>query len=222
MKRLLPVVICFAALSCTTLTPVRHTVIRDPYLLGKCFPAYPLRAFRAVHVIDATIRGETSPFIGITIADVPENRIRATLLSVEGLVLLDAVSDKGTIDVYRSMQTFLSAVFAQGLFSDIRFMLFPERGHLIGATISADGSMTCRWTNGGHEYEKDSDAAGKMTIREYGPGHKHLRTLTMSPPIIDGLYKRMQLRSFVGIGYSLSLKLLEGEPLEHTDGLFSR
>jgi hypothetical protein len=221
MKYLLLAFIAVTITSCRTLSPLPHTIVRDPSLIEKCFPASPEKMFRAVHVINATIRGKNSSFIGVTIADISTDRIRATLLSVEGLVLLDAAANKGSITLYRGMQQFTSETFARGLFNDIRFMFFPLQGELIGAKVGVDSSLMCRWINQGRMFEKNSDASGKTTILEYDSDHEIMRRLTLFPPVINGFYKDIRMDSYGGIGYSLSLDLLEAEPLAHADGLFS-
>lgn len=221
MKPLL-LFIALTGLSCSIMVPPKPAVVSNPYLQKKCFSASSQSAFRAVHVIDVTVRGKSSSFIGVTIVDAYGDRIRATLLNVEGLVLLDAVSDKGSITIYRTMQQFLSGVFTRGLFSDIEFMFFPGQGDLTDAKVNEDGSIMCRWTSKGHVFEKNTGTSGKTIIREYGPDHKIMRKVTLFPPLVKGLYKRMHLESYAGTGYSLSMELLEGESLDHTDGLFAR
>lgn len=220
MKYLLLIFIVLAITSCRTLAPPQHTVINDPYLQEKCFPATPEKTFRAVHVINATIRGKSSSFIGVTIADASMDRIRATLLSVEGLVLLDATDNKGNVTIYRAMQPFTSESFASGLFNDIRFIFFSSHGDLTSAKVKADGSVTCRWIDYNRVFEKDSGPSGETIIREYGSTNRIMRQVTLSPPIIKGFYTHIRMDSYGEGGYSLSLELLEGEPLDRVDGLF--
>ncbi len=220
--KLLLLIFALTGLSCSIPVPPKPAVVINPYLQKKCFAAISPGIFRAVHIIDVDVRGKSSSFIGVTIVDASGDRIRATLLSVEGLVLLDAVSDKGSITIYRTMQQFLSGEFTRGLFSDIEFMFFPGQGDLTDAKVHEDGSLMCRWTSSGNVFEKNSGASGITIIREYGPDHKILRKVSLFPPLVEGLYKRMHLESYAGTGYSLSLELLEGEPLNRTDGLFTR
>ncbi|MCL4558032.1 MAG: hypothetical protein M1491_05290 [Deltaproteobacteria bacterium] len=208
--------------SCRVATPLPHTIVTDPYLTGKCFPPDRHDAFRVVHAITATIRGKSSSFIGVTVADVPADRIRATLLSVEGLVLLDAVDDKGSITVYRAMQPFTSARFARGLFDDIELLFFPPRGDLTGARIGANGTVTCTWVDHDHIFKKNAFPSGETVIKEYDSDHRDMRRVKLSPPIIKGFYRHIRMDSYGLGGYSLSFDLLEGEPLEQEDGLFSQ
>lgn len=222
MRRLLFLLsVVLAIASCRTVIAPPRTVIHDPSLIAKCFPKPGHQAFRVVHVVTATIRGRSRSFIGITIGDISGDRMRATLLSVEGLVLLDAADDKGRVSIYRGMQPFTAVTFAQGLFRDIRFMFFPEHGVLVRAKAGADGSVLCRWINRGHVFEKNTDSSGETTVLEFDADHNRVRSLVLSPPLVNGFYKHMRMDSSTGPGYSLSMDLLEAEPLDHTDGLFS-
>ena len=222
MKYLFLLFIALLVPSCRTMTPVPRTAAISPSLREKCFPPVSQSAFRAVHVIHATIRGQSSSFIGVTIADVSTDRIRATLLNIEGLVLMDAVDNEGKITLYQSMQPFNSGRFADGLFDDIRFMFFPPHGDLIDARVKADGTVACTWIDHGHVFEKNAAVSGETVIKEFDSDNKVMRRVKLSPPIINGFYKDMSMDSYYGSGgYSLSLELLEGEHLEHADGLFA-
>ncbi len=222
MKYFFLLFILFLVPSCRTVTPLPHPAAISTSLREKCFPAVSQSAFRAVHVIHATIRGQSSSFIGVTIADVSTDRIRATLLNIEGLVLMDAVDNKGKITLYQSMQPFNSVRFADGLFDDIRFMFFPPHGDLIDARVKADGTVACTWIDHGHVFEKNAAVSGETMIKEYDSDHKIIRQVRLSPPIIKGFYKDISMDHYYGSGgYSLSLELLEGEHLKHVDGLFA-
>jgi hypothetical protein len=222
MKYLLLVFLALTITSCRTMIPPPHTVVTDPYLREQCAPAGSPGTFRAVHVIHAAIQGKTSSFIGITIADVPTDRIRATLLSVEGLVLLDAVDNKGHITIYQAMDPFHSEIFARGLFDDIKFMFFPLQGELVQAKIKDDGSVTCTWMDNGREFEKDAAHSGETVVSEYDSEHRVIRQVKLFPPLVKGFYTHIRMDSYGMRGYSLSFELLEAEPLEHVDGLFAR
>ena len=221
MKYLLLLFIALTITSCRMLTPSPHAIVSDPYLREKCFSAGSPGIFRVVHVIHATIRGKSSSFIGITIADVSTDRIRATLLSVEGLVLLDAVDKKGSITIYQAMHPFNSKIFARGLFDDIKFMFFPPQGNLIDAKVRADGSVTCTWMDQNRVFERHTVPSGKTIVSEYDSDHRVIRRVELSPPLVKGFYTHIRMDSYDSGGYSLSLGLLEGGPLDRLDGLFS-
>ncbi len=222
MKYLLLVFLALTITSCRTLTPPPHTVVTDPYLREQCAPAGSPAIFRAVHVIHATIHGKTSSFIGITIGDVPADSLRATLLSVEGMVLLDAVDVKGHITIFQAMYPLDSEIFVRGLFDDIKFMFFPLSGDLVSAKVNPDGSLTCAWIDNNREFKKNAGPSGELVVSEYNADHREMRQVKLRPPLMKGFYKQMRMEAYGMRGYSLSLDLLESEPLEHVDGLFSR
>lgn len=209
--------------SCSAVTPLPRTPVSDPYLREKCASGGAPRLFRAVHTITATIHGRSSAFIGVTIADIPGDRIRATLLSVEGMVLLDAVDNHGIVTVYQALPPFDTVAFAQGLFRDIRFLFFPAPGTLVRATAGQDGTVSCTWLDADQAVEKTETASGKEIVKEYTTENGHVvRRVELLPPLDKGFFKRIRMTSYGAAGYSLSFDLLEAEPLERDDGLFSR
>ncbi len=223
MKYFLAVLMILGISSCRTITPLPHTVVSDPNLREKCVVAGVPPLFRAVHTITATIRGRSSAFIGVTIADIPADRIRATLLSVEGMVLMDAVDNQGRVTIYQALPPFDSIPFAQGLFRDIRFLFFPEHGQLVRVQTGPKNAVACTWLDSDRAVERSSDGSGEAVIREYDTKNDHvLRRVELFPPVQGGFYKRIRMTSSGVSSYSLSFDLLEAEPLGREDGLFSR
>src|SRR5574341_1159133 len=145
MKRLGTLVL-LAAAACAPRIPEPEVVGLDPVAQKACTtPALP-PVFRAIHTLIFTLPGRGSgSFIGVTVADVPSDRLRSTLLSVEGLVLFDAVWDKDVLTVFRALPPLDTEGFARGLFSDVRLLFFPPEGRLEAAGRDKAGVLVCRW-----------------------------------------------------------------------------
>ena len=117
MKKLFLVLFLLMAVSCTILPPSAPIVPVDPVLAEKCSSLYPIKSFRAVHALSASMFGDRkTTFIGITVADMPSNRIRCNMLSIEGMVLFDATSINKTLTIHQAITPMDKQGFAQGLF----------------------------------------------------------------------------------------------------------
>jgi len=228
MKQLFFVLFLMMAVSCRILPPTAPIVPIDPVLIEKCSSLFPLKSFRAVHALTASMFGDKkSLFVGITVADIPSARIRSFLLSVEGMVLFDATSVNRTITIHRAVAPMDKQGFAQGLFYDVEFIYFPPQGTLTGAEVAADGTLVCRWQNNHRFVEISSEASGHSTLTERSESREVLRRAEFFPPLVNGFYKKILLEVYdvggVGDlgGYSLSMDFLEGEPIAPSDDLFA-
>lgn len=220
MNRLVFVVCVAAVASCRTLPPPMPVLTVDPHLKTTCGSLFLPSSFRIVHVLSASMfGGRKTTLIGITVADGPSGRIRSVLLTVEGLVLFDATSVKGDITVHRAMAPMDTQGFAQGLFSDVEFIYFQPPGTLTGAAVTG-GTFVCRWQDGQFTVERSSDASGRAALTEYDGSRRVVRQAELFPPLVNRFYKKVLLENYGVGGYSLSMDLLEGEPVVPSDDAF--
>jgi hypothetical protein len=159
--------------------------------------------------------------VGVTIVDPLRRRIRATMISIEGMVLLDAVRQRGETTIRRALPPLDSPAFVKGLFEVIGLMfLAPDSGpDRIGRL--EDGDLVCR-------FEGDPQGTidvvlpreGAWRILRYGKNRSLRASIEAYGTTRHALSERMELEVYGVGGYTISLKLLEVEFLTDTDSLF--
>jgi len=189
-------------------------------LCNQAFPRHPWRALHTIHI--------TGPFnqknavIGATIVVPAERRIRAVIMTIEGMVLFDADYSFGVTTCRRAVPPLDHPAFGEGLLRDVSMMFLPLEGerHQIGR--DPEGRLICRWINSAQE-TTDIIAGdnGERHIHHYDRKGKLKRTITMSPPQKNILSQEVELVSYGFPGYTLQLKLLEQEPLSDYENLFT-
>jgi hypothetical protein len=121
-----------------------------PGVVNQCRTIFPTNGWQFVHSIEATIQGRQKAFlIGITDISPDLGRVRCVMMTIEGLVLFDALSDPETI-IKRGIRPFDSMAFAKGLMNDIRLISFSPNGECIKKGMSGKGSYVCRYGNDGN------------------------------------------------------------------------
>lgn len=196
----------------------------DPQAAESCSSFYPKNSFRAIHALDISLPyGRHSAVIGITIADLISGRLRATLLSLEGLVLFDATSVNGITEVHRALPPLDTGSFAENLITDVKFLFRPPEAATLFSVSRKNGAAVCRRVINGKEiFETVSEVSQNWIIRHYNEKGKLIREATASGPVPpDGFPQKMQLHVYnPGGDYSLSLELVEEEFIEPSDLLF--
>jgi len=136
--------------SCSTipkLDPLNPEAV--PRVENECRTMFPANGWQFVHSIEAAIQGRQKAFlIGITDISPGLERVRCVIMTIEGLVLFDALSDHETV-VKRGISPFDSMAFAQGLMNDIRLIFFRPRGECIKTGVLGKDSHVCRYGNDG-------------------------------------------------------------------------
>jgi len=197
--------------------PVSAGPERDS-LRGRCEAAFARRAFRAVHVIEASLpMGNESSLVGVTLADPSRLRFRSVLLSVEGLTLFDATSTSEEFVVHRAVPPLDDEGFGRGLVSDVALALLPPSGELLQAGRLEDGSPICRYRDAGARvtdviFPREGsprilchyDASGRLQRRvEFDPAGGIVLTAPGT------------------VGYTLRLRLILTEEVVPDEDLFS-
>jgi hypothetical protein len=208
------------AVSCSTypiISPVNSTKISK--IQDKCNEVFPLGNWRFVHFIEATLPGEKKAFMmGVTRIYPEKKKIHCIMMTIEGLVVFDALYD-GKIIINRGIPPFDSDNFAKGMISDLRLMFFKPEGRRIEAGVSDTGEWICRY----HADEKTTvdiliHFDKGWTIRRYL--HQRLRRTIQAYFGKDSdlttknkIPERLELIARGGQKYSLDLKLVEAESI---------
>ncbi|MCD6296537.1 MAG: hypothetical protein J7M30_05230 [Deltaproteobacteria bacterium] len=118
-----------------------------PGVANECRTMFPTNGWQFVHSIEVTIQGRQKAFlIGITDISPDLGRVRCVMMTIEGLVLFDALFEKETV-IKRGISPFDSMAFANGLMKDIRLIFFNPEGTCIKEGILGKGSYVRRYKN---------------------------------------------------------------------------
>ncbi|MEW6264812.1 MAG: hypothetical protein AB1641_17195 [Thermodesulfobacteriota bacterium] len=179
-----------------------------------CLSLFPDQGWRAVHKIEALWPGGgRKVLLGVTKAEPEASSLHGVLLTVEGLVLMEARRQGRNMEILRAVPPFDSAGFGPGLLDDVELMLLPPRGEIVASGLTAAGDRVCRWRRpGGEVQEICSMNEGNWRIRLFDPRGRLLREVEAWPPLERGFAARMRLKSFGPGGYELELHLLEAGP----------
>ena len=101
---------------------------------------------RYIHAIEAVLPGRVQlTVIGITIIDPAADKIRAAIITLEGLVLFDASAAGENVTIHRALPPFDGREFALHLMQDVRFIFIPPAGTHISSGMIDNGSTICRY-----------------------------------------------------------------------------
>jgi hypothetical protein len=181
-----------------------------------CERIFPKNGWQLLHHIEAAPPdGSRQTLLGV-MQFTSRNDVHCTLLTLEGLVMLEARYD-GVVHVDRAVPPMDRPGLAEGMVRDLLLVFFPPEGPVRQAGVSDGGDMICRYdlTDGGiQDIRLQHD--GYWTIRRY---HRNRLTRTIrSDPDAGfsslGLPVRLVLQAHGLIGYQLTMNLLEAHPLE--------
>jgi hypothetical protein len=199
--------------SCSSL-PVIHSSESDRLRNSrKCAQPYVEKPHRFIHSIEATIAGRSpATFLGITLVDPAQSSLHSALLTLEGLVLLEASYDK-SLQVIRAVPPFDDIRFTRNIMEDIRLIFLPPRGGLLETGTRKDGSPVCRFDGGkGRTIDMIFPASSGWNLEAYADNHKLLRRVS-ADSIKNGIPERLELTGKALFDYNLKLKLISAEPV---------
>ena len=179
-------------------------------IFKKCHNAFLKNPETRIHSIQATMGNrKATPFIGITTANPETRKIHSALMSIEGLVLFEAVNDK-KLTINRAVGPFNSKSFAIRLIDDINSIFFKPEGKLIKTGLLKDGSMICRYKKNEIITDIIYDDSTKWTINVYTKKSikKKIEILTQGTEKEHGWIK---LKSYGRNKYNLDMKLIRTE-----------
>jgi hypothetical protein len=167
---------------------------------------------RLVHSIDGTLPGGSrATMIGISAAEPDTGRIRCTLMSIEGLVLLDAEYDAKLI-IRRGIGPLASPGLVAGMLRDIRLILFRPAGTVADAGTLGDGSRACRYRTDEGVVDVIMKEGGAVELIAYDRYLRVTRRVLFSGSRKMGMPENIRLIASGTFGYTLDLDLIEAEP----------
>ncbi|OHD66548.1 MAG: hypothetical protein A2176_02120 [Spirochaetes bacterium RBG_13_51_14] len=203
----LPVIIACAGLP--RITPAAEKEKAD--IARRCGCPYLNGRYRLVHTIQGTLPGGmAAAMIGITVAAADTGRLRCTLMSIEGLVLLDADYD-GALVINRGIGPLASPDLVMGMIRDIKLMLFRPAGAVAEIGALHDGSGICRYRTDGGMLDVVLMNGGDTEVLSYDSSSRVSRTVRFSDFRSDGIPRRIELSATGLFSYSLRLDLIEAE-----------
>lgn len=192
-----------------------------PELYQECRRPFPEGKWQLLHSIEATLPGGAKGWVmGVTIISSPGRTAHCVIMTIEGLVVLDAQYDRQLV-VNRGVPPFDTDDFAEGLIKDIQLIFFPPEGPLTQAGIFKNGSSVCRHQNpDGQIVDVIARNDKGWELRQYG---KDLRLSRTVRAFFDknggdsaqlGIPARLELTAHGSPGYALTMDLLEAVPLK--------
>ncbi len=210
------------AASCSSLPEIQP--FRPPLPKGsenRCEQPFVKNKWQFVHSIRAVLPdGQRQSMIGTIIVAPDRNTVHCILMSIEGLVLLDAVYDQKVI-VNRAVPPFDEPGMVQGLIGDVRLMFLKPEGVRTASGVLGDRATICRYTNeDGITVDVIVQLDGNWRIDQYSPFDFLQRSVQgffaedhQTGALGEVIPERLELIAPGFMGYKLSMKLIEAVPL---------
>jgi hypothetical protein len=189
-------------------TPAEHDG-----LLAQCQATWAPGEWRVVHTIRSTLPdGSPGAFVGVTAAEDGGRASRSVLMSLEGIVLLDASWTTDGLVVHRALPPLDAAGFAEGMVADVRLILFPPPGRPLAVGTTDDGDVACRWVDERGDFVDVALApSGERRVVSWSVDGTMQREARLSAATRGLFAERVELVAHGAGGYSLELELLEVE-----------
>ena len=204
--------LCFACAGMPEMRPLE--VKKNDDRLRRCSAPFIAGRWRLIHSINGTMPGgATATMMGVSVVSSKTGSLRCSLLSIEGLVLMDAEYDGG-LTIRRGIGPFGSRDFVMGVIRDIRLMLFRPPGDP-KTGLTRDGRFTARYRVDGGTVDLVTGRTGNnVELYLYDASNSVTRTVRFGPPREDGIPRTMELEARSPARYSLQLELIEAEPVK--------
>jgi len=182
----------------------------------KCRAVFPQGKWQLTHAIEAAYPGGGDKLLmGVTVVDASRRKIDAALMTIEGMVLLQASQGK-SLRVMRGLPPFDREGFAAGLLADVRLIFIaPDTSAVQAGTIWAPGGTGAQ---AGCRYHGDTgmitdilpENVNDWQIVHYHPRGTLSRTVVARPAGGQaGFPGQMRLTAPGPSGYTLKLKLID-------------
>ena len=199
--------------SCTCPRPILRTQMTAE-IQQQCLLPFSGTPRRYIHAIEAVLPGRVQlTVMGITVIDPAADKIRAAIITLEGLVLFDASAAADNVTIHRALPPFDGREFALHLMQDVRFIFIPPAGTLSSSGMIDNGSAICRY-EGADGMMVDVIVHHDQTweIEQYKGCGKPLRRLKSYSPK-NGVPDLIELSVHKPRRYALRLELISAEPL---------
>jgi hypothetical protein len=181
-------------------------------ILTKCRAPFLEHRWRLVHLISGTLPGGANvSMIGVSDAS-PLDKVHCTLMTIEGLVLLDAEYD-GALAIKRGIGPFTSEDFVTGVIRDMGLVLFQPEG-MAETGLDEEGEEVCRYRSEEGVTDEILKRDGTVELRRYDASLNLARVVTFKKLRRDGIPGRIELEGYGMVRYSLELDLIEAERLD--------
>lgn len=215
--RLMVLLLFLLPAACARLPQIHPPGGVAPAVPAACERLFPRGDWQFVHRIEAIAPdGSRQTLLGIIQLSSSSRTMHCVLMTVEGLVILEADYD-GAVHILRAVPPMDRAGLAEGMIRDLRLMFFRPDQPVRQAGILADGERICRYAlpDGGTEDIRLQDSS-HWSIRRYNGRDRETRTVVSDPdaPLSPlGFPTRLVLQAHGLLGYQMTMTLLEAQPL---------
>jgi len=179
--------------------------------LTRCERCFPAGGLRLVQSIEADLpTGAKGNLIGVTLVRPEKQSIHCVLMSIEGLVVFEAVRER-ELRVLKALPPLDNPAFAGGMMEDIALVYFRPTAVMMEAGVHR-GRTLCRYGDGAGAVDV-SAGDGVWRIAKYDASGRLRREVTARAIGAGGVPGEILLRAPGALGYSLLLTLIESEPL---------
>lgn len=188
-----------------------------PHILNSCKKVFVSQKIQLIHRITAELpNGKTETFLGISQIYPDTKKLHCVLMTLEGLVLLEA-QDDGKLSVKRAVPPFDRPGFAAGMMADIRLVFLLPESIRNQAAMEDNTSNICRYVLSNNKVEEIMLQPNNQTmIHLYTPSKKLYRSVRLEPgkePLNS--VKKAELTAHGLFGYRLQMTLIEAQPIDN-------
>ncbi len=195
-----------------------------PEILKECGELFPQSDWQLVHRIKARLpNGRTETLMGISQIFPRTRRLHCVLMTIEGLVLLEAQYDY-RLEVHRAVPPFDRPGVAEGMLADIGLLFLAPQSSQSTAAVSGEETRICRYHLPDNKVEEIAISRRQTaTIQIYDHRRRRLRSITFeSTGKADRFAGKISLKAHGLAGYQLDLTLIEAQPLTFKEPLKER
>jgi hypothetical protein len=201
--------------SCSTMPSINPPMLPATPKKLTCPSPFLKERYQLIHAIEITTAGNVQgAIIGITVADPSTRYVSCAIMTVEGMVLLEAQSGGEKLIIHRALPPFDSGDFAQNMIDDIKLIYFTPQGLMQKKGNLSDGSTACRWqTQNGDFIDVISNKEENAEIKKYsacGSLKRHIK-LTQTA---GNAYSSIELQGSGILNYTLLMTLIEAQQAE--------
>ncbi|MFH0975713.1 MAG: hypothetical protein V1874_08000 [Spirochaetota bacterium] len=198
-------------LSCKSLPVIEHP---GRYKEHMAAGFYLKDKYQLTHSIKAELpNGDRLLLIGVTSVDPAQRSIRAVMMSVEGLVLLDASLGNNAVTVNRAIPAFESSDFVKALMDDLKLIYFAPEARSPVYGKQPDGKSIARFGCADGTTIDVITQGGETKINKYDSSYGLTRTVNIMQLNSKGLPQRLELVAHGLFGYTLFLELISFEKM---------